>query len=151
MGSARKVPTAAYRTVFTQWGVRYLTWTQRRYRKNAAGGGQWPALKPATIARRRGEGKGVRILIDTKTLLGALTPGRPGNLFKFITGGVRVGFGGPSRHPGGKATIRDIAVFHQKGKGHLPKRQILHEPDSNLVRAMMLDLKRAVKKIGRIR
>ncbi|GAG69133.1 unnamed protein product [marine sediment metagenome] len=123
--------TPAMRYVYQQWGVRYLAWTKRKFIKNAKGGGDWPALKPATIkARRKGKrklrGRGnvsqatkaylsVKILRDTSTLFKALTPGSPGNLFKPIRRGIRVGFGGKAKHSrGGKATISDIASFHQR-------------------------------------
>jgi hypothetical protein len=152
--------------VFKQWGVRYLAWTKRLFLKNSAGGGDWPALKASTIASRRAgrtrkhreRGRGYRkrgptgkvsILRDTGTLFKALTIGAAGNLFKFIKGGVRVGFGGPAKHPEGKATIRDIAVFHDQGKGNLQKRQILHKPDDAFKRAMLKDLKRGIERIGK--
>jgi len=152
--------------VFRQWGVRYLAWTKRLFIKNSGGGGKWPALKPSTIAHRRAgrsrqrkiRGRGYRkrgpagkvaILRDTGTLFKALTVGAAGNLFRRIRGGIRVGFGGPAKHPDGKATIKDIAVFHDQGKGRLPKRQILHKPDGPLVASMMNDLRRAVNRIGR--
>lgn len=38
---------------FTQAAERYLAYAHRKFRINAAGGGSWPKLKPATIAARR--------------------------------------------------------------------------------------------------
>lgn len=165
-GGRPGVSRNAYNQVFKTWGVRYLVWTKRLFIRASRGGGDWPALKPSTIAGRRAgrsrrpkrRGRGytkrgptgrVSILRDTGTLLRALTPNMPGNLFKFISGGVRVGFGGPAKHPEGKATIADIAKFHNVGEGKLPKRQILFVPGNAFTMEMFLDLKRAIEKFGR--
>jgi len=131
-----------------QWGVRYRGFIQRRFDLFSKGGGNWPPLKPATIARRRkGPGQGeVAILRDTGTLFRALNPilGPPGSIEQI---GVRpfavvLGFGGDAIHPNGKATIADIASFHNAGAGHLPKRQIIVMPSRELVRDMAADAQR---------
>ncbi|MHA1220130.1 MAG: hypothetical protein ACTSQB_00175 [Candidatus Heimdallarchaeota archaeon] len=143
-------------------GVRYLAFVRRRFVHHSQGMGDWPPLSPATIARRRGgqrrkkRGGGtttrgtatkVAILRDTGTLLNALTVGMPGNLLKRIHHGVRVGFGGPGRHPKGKATIRDIAAFHNLGKG-VPKRRIIVAPEQELHVQIQRDLNVFFKKAG---
>jgi len=162
----RAEKNAILQPVFKKWAVRYLAWTKRLFVKNSQGGGEWPALKPSTIAQRRAgrtrqkrkRGRGYRkrgpaskvaILRDTGTLFKALSLGAPGNLFKYIRNGCRVGFGGPAKYPDGKATIADIAKFHNAGKDKLPKRQILHKPDDTLTRQMMQDLKTGIDKLGR--
>lgn len=160
------------RPVFKKWGVRYLGWTRRMFLEKSRGGSAdgvtWPPLKQisyrrATGSRLRGvSGKAasrlkakrergrVAILRDTGTLLKALTPGDPGNKFDFVRHGVSVGFGGPTKHPsGGKATIRDIAVFHDQGEGKLPRRQILHKPDAAMVQFMLRTLREGIQGIGR--
>lgn len=157
------------RPVYKQWGVRYLSWIKKLYNKKARGGTadgvKWRKLSPATIAGRRagrtarrkvrGGGRRKRgpsqysILIDLGILVKALTPGKPGNLFKYIRHGVRVGFGGPAKHPGGKATIRDLAVFHDQGEGRLPKRQILHKPDAKFQKMMRRTLAKGIDRIGK--
>ena len=129
------------RTVFKQWGIRYLAWTKRLFYIKSRGGTvegvTWPALAPKTIQNRRrrsrrvrGQGGGSRyaILVDRiGTIPKAMVPHASGNLFKYLQRGVRVGFGGSSRHPEGRATIADIAKWHNVGKGRrLPQRQILH-------------------------
>lgn len=134
---------------YKKWGVRYLAETKRNYYINSRGGGDWPPLAASTLKQRRGEGKRAAIMIDTGTIVGALDAGAKGSLFKYIRMGVRVGFGGPERHPEGKATIRDIAVFHDEGQGRLPKRQILRQPSRKLLVAMKMDLRVAIKTIGR--
>lgn len=168
-GMAGRQPGGPVDAMFRQWGKRYLTFTRRRFVAQSRGGGEWRPLAPSTIKARRGGKRRrtrsprartktttrgsataatVAILRDTGTLFKALTIGLPGNLFQRIKDGIKVGFGGPARHPGGKATIRDIAVFHNEGKG-VPKRQILVRPDSALIAAMMRDAQRAVQRMGR--
>ena len=153
--------------MFKQWGARYLTFAKRRFVKMSRGG--WKPLAASTIKGRRGPGKSrrakrggrgaktttrggaknVSILRDTGTLLNALSIGAPGNLFKPIVAGIRVGFGGPSRHEGGQASIRDIAYFHDTGAGRLPRRQIIVGPDGPTVKRMKADVLRAIREIGR--
>jgi hypothetical protein len=152
------------RAAFNQWGVRYLAETKKTFVKNSAGGGEWPPLKRrrgfSTVRthgrktgstvnsyKRKNKG-GDKILRDTGTLFKALSIGSPGNLYQDLKNGKRVGFGGPSRHPSGQFTIADIAKVHQVGGGHLPKRQILHQPSSGLIQQMLGDLSRAVNRIG---
>lgn len=144
IGGKRNSPEiqAAYR----QWGIRYLAWTKKLFVKNSGGGGEW---KPLKRKRKRGSLASAKILRDTGTLLKALTVGAAGNLFKVLSNGVQVGFGGPTRHPEGKMSIADIAKAHQNGEGNLPKRKILHAPDQTLIRQMLGDLARAYNKLGR--
>jgi len=148
-------------------GIRYLAFVRRRFVRFSRGGGDWKPLSLATIKQRRGKkrrrtragaraktttrGSAIRpaILRDTGTLLNALTVNAPGNLLKRIPYGVRVGFGGPARHPGGKATIRDIAAFHNIGKG-VPKRRIIVEPTRELHNNIQRDLRTFFDKAGGI-
>lgn len=150
------------RPVFKQWGIRYLAWTRRLFyiksRGGTAEGITWPELSPVTIKRRRRRTRRVRgqsggsrpaILVDRLgTIPKAMVPREAGNLFMYIKPGVRVGFGGPVKHPDGKTTIADIAVFHNVGGGRLPRRQILHIPNSDLLAKMRNDLRRGVDRIG---
>ncbi|MCH7813907.1 MAG: hypothetical protein IID40_07790 [Planctomycetes bacterium] len=140
--SSSKLPAPLPR----RWGARYSAFVRRRFTRQ--GDGSWRKLSPATIKARRGKGKGAKILRDTGTLLAALTIGAPGNLFKLIRGGIRFGFSG-MRHPKGKASIRDIAVFHETGAGNLPKRPILVPPDDRTLRGMQNDVKEVVQKLGK--
>ena len=133
------------------WGKIYETFVRRRYIRFARGGGDWKPHAPATIAaRRKGRGSGSpRILIDRGKVLGALTIGKPGNLFKQIRHGVRFGFGGGAKHPGGP-TIAQIAKWHDAGDGRLPQRQIIVPPDAKTIRQMANAVKRSVKSMGKI-
>lgn len=148
-------PTSAgfVRDAIKQWAARYRSFVQLRFARFSKGGGNWKPLASSTIkARRKGKRKGARraaILRDTSTLFAALDPTftkRPGQLEKNIPFGVRVGYGGPARHPKGKATIADIASFHQTGGPHLPQREIIVQPDTRTLNAMAEDMARAFRK-----
>lgn len=94
-----------------------------------------------------------RILWDKGLLLGALRPqfvvGR-GQLQEQLRNGIRVGYGGPTKHPNGDgATIADIAHFHQTGEGTVPVREIIVEPDMVTTQGMVRDLEWAVEREGR--
>jgi hypothetical protein len=122
-----------------------------RFARLSRGGGEWPPLAPSTIkARRKGKGKGKpAILRDVGLLYNALSPtlNSPGAINERVPFGVRVGYGGPMRHGEGRATIADIASYHQRGVGRLPQRKIIVPPDGSTRRGMMSDARRALKKI----
>lgn len=145
------------RQALRQWAVRYMTFIQRRFRNNSRGGGDWPPLAASTKRQRRGPRRGhtgkrtFSILIDTGTLFAAVDPvfqSKPGQLRDDIPFGVRVGFGGPGGHPGGRATIADIASFHQLGAGRLPRREIIVPPTETVMRQMSGDMGRAVARMA---
>lgn len=128
----------ARRIIFKQWAFIYRTFARRRFNIYSRGGGDWPPLAASTIKRRR-TGKRVRkigrrisLLRDTGTLYAALSPrfrSSPGALEKMLDDGIEVGFGGTHKHPGGKATIADIASFHNEGTRIIPERKIIDDPD----------------------
>ena len=157
-----------------QWAFRYRSFSRERYDKFSKGGGDWPALKPATIAARRHGGKGrfkrgraalessikggggqITILRDTNQLFTVLSPifaSLPGQVQEEIPFGILVGFGGPSKHKTragkeGKFTIGDIAAAHQVGDGNLPQRKILVEPPDRVQIAMIGDMERGLQKV----
>jgi hypothetical protein len=138
-----------------QWGIVYRSYVQERYDKFSKGGGDWPDLAESTKRKRR-KGKPKKgaggekvaekysILRDIGLLFNVLSPvfaSAPGAIQEDIPFGVKVGFGGPSAHPGSKATIADIASFHQYGAG-VPKREIIVAPSVAVV-AQMSDLMQA--------
>jgi hypothetical protein len=132
--------------VLKQWGARYRAFVQKRFTNQ--GDGSWPALR---TKRKRGDTGSAKLLRDTGTLFGALEPvfaNKPGSMQKEIPFGVRVGYGGPSRHPGGKATIADIAAFHDQGAGNLPKRSIIVEPNATVTRRMAEDMERGLQRLA---
>lgn len=141
-------PQGPIRDAIRQWAHRYRAFIQRRYRNYSRGGGDWPPLKRA---RKRGSLGRASILIDTGTLFRAVDPvfrGQGGALQQDLPLGIRVGFGGPARHPKGRATIADIARFHNAGEGHLPQRQIIVAPPQVVRNAMAGDMQRALKKLA---
>lgn len=150
------------RDAMKQWAFRYRSFVRERFDAYSKGAGNWAALSPATIkGRRRGKkGRVVRgvtlvgaaILRDKGILFAALQPtftGKPGALQRDIPFGVRVGFGGPARYPGGQATIADIAGYHQVGGGRLPRREIIVDPPHGIMNAMAADMERAMEKIAK--
>lgn len=155
------------RTAIKQWAARYCAFSQERFNRLSRGGG-WTPLAPSTIrARRHGRGgrhkRGKRalararatgggrvsVLRDTGTLFNTLDPAftrRPGRYQKDVPYGIEVGFGGPGRHPKGRASIVDIASFHQFGGPRLPRREILVVPPRRIINKMANDLQRGVNR-----
>lgn len=141
----RRNGSGPIRRAIKQWGRRYRAFARERFDKFSKGGGDWQKLADSTKKRRRG--KTYSILKDTEILFAALTPtfqNRPGQFEQDIPFGIRVGYGGPGRHPvrskaktkkgrtrarlrAGKggffragprmstATVADIAGFHNEG------------------------------------
>lgn len=148
--------------VLTQWDARYRAFAGRRFSQNSRGGGDWAPLKASTLRRRRkGRGRGLvaAILVNTATLKNVLVfkfAGAGGQLREFLRGGnrfrgVRVGFGGPAKHPSGSKTIAGIANIHQAGnsKGNLPARRIIVEPDDKTMQGMASDVTRRWNHLAR--
>lgn len=149
------------RRAMRQWAARYRSFAQQRFDVYSKGGGDWAPLKESTKRRRRKARKGrirgatrsFSILRDTGLMFQALNPvwsRKPGALQKDISFGVRVGYGGSAKHPGGKASIADIARFHDTGAGNLPKRLIIDSPDAKTVAAMAGDMERGLGQMARI-
>lgn len=141
--------------VFTKWIIRYRTFIQRRWNRYSRGGGDWPPLKPATIAARRRPAAGAKnklrtasILRDTNSLFTAMAPALQapaGSVNEFLTdgSGIEIGFGGSDSHPGGP-TFAQIAYWHQTGAGNLPVREIIVHPDPETLSSMLKDMERAL-------
>jgi len=159
----RTASSGPVQNAIKQWAYRYRSFAKARFAKFSRGGGNWKALEESTKRRRRKARKGHKgprgfsILWDTGTLIGALEPQMkmPGQLTENIPFGVRVGYGGPHRHPGGRATIADIATFHQggipvgKGRSGRRKREIIVEPDAQAVEDMTEYMLRALDRLGK--
>jgi len=151
--------------VLKQWGARYRRYARREYVENSRGGGRWPRLHPSTIRRRRkgqGSGPAAEILWDTGTIIGALDfkfQRKAGQLQDYLRArgvggrakfeGVRVGFGGPGRHPVAKRPVAMLAEAHHSGLGHLPERPIITEPDTRTLDGMGNDVERRWRTITR--
>ena len=137
--------TGPIKKAFKQWAFRYRGYVRTRFVRFSRGGGNWRKLKRK---RKRGALANVAILRDTGTLFAALQPvfqNSPGAIEEDIQFGIRVGYGGPHRHPsGGRASIADIASFHQTGAGYLPTRTIIVKPDAATTAAMANDMRKAL-------
>jgi len=145
------------RRAMRRWGVRYRGFAQERFDVFSKGGGDWPDLAESTKAGRRhghGPGSGFSILRDTNTLFSALDPifvGNPGQYQQDVPYGIRVGYGGPGKHPDGQATIWDIARFHDTGGGRLPQRKLIVPPDAKTLEQMRVDMQRGMAELARYR
>lgn len=131
-----------------QWAARYRGFIQERYNRFSRGGGNWPPLKRK---RKRGALARASILRDTNTMFAAVSPqfaALPGQLEERIPFGVRVGYGGPSRHPKAGMSVADLANIHQLGLGVVPAREIIVDPSPALVTAMAGDADRAVRQLS---
>lgn len=91
-----------------------------------------------------GAGRTVTVLNDTGALRRCLTIGWTGNVYRVIPGGVEYGIGGGPTHAGGRATMGQIASYHQNGGRHLPQRIIVAPPDQETIGGMVQDALRAV-------
>lgn len=144
--AALKAGTGPTQKTLLQWGAITRSYLQRRYVRNAAGGGDWKPLAESTIrARRRGTGKGTaQILRDTGTMFKVLDPvftNQPGavQLLQPKSMAITLGYGGPASHPSARkkrTTIADIAGYHQVGNRRLPKREIVVKPDEATIKLM---------------
>jgi len=141
------------RGVFKQWAARWRSFQKLRFVIKSRGGGGWKPLADSTVKRRRNKSGGsVTILWDKLgSITKALTPSfsrAPGQYEKDIPCGITVGFGGPGKHPSGRATIADIASFHDAGTPTIPARTILDDVDSITKTGMRNDLEDACVKLA---
>lgn len=101
---------------------------------------------PEAKARR----VGALILRNTGLLFAALNPtlNLTGGVEDQVPLGIVVGYGGPARHGDGRATIADIASYHNNGGPKLPQRIIIVEPDAETNKKMAGDMERALQKVA---
>lgn len=141
---------------FLVWGEIYRSYTMERYSTLSRGGSMdgdsWAPLQESTIRKRRkGKGQGLlaAILIDKGILFAATTPRfsqGSGAIQQMIDGGIRVGYGGPERHPDTDLTIAGLASIHQGGvkANNLPARPIIADPPSRVLQEMANVIEQAV-------
>ncbi len=136
--------------VGTMWrliGLIYLSFIRKRFVIYSHGGGNWAPLKHK---RQRGAKSSAAVLRDTGILFNALSLGMPGNLFKKIRHGVRVGFDKGVQHGDDSSfTIYKIARAHDEGWGKLPKRQILVVPDRATASKMRRTIQKQISRLGK--
>ena len=137
--------------MYKQWTRIYRTFIHNRFKTNSRGGGDWAPLSARRI-QKRGHS---RILIETNTLLNAVSPdiyNAPGSFARRQGNGLIVGYGGSVVHPtaaksGRSTTIQEIAGFHQTGGGRLPQRRIIVGPDKATVELVTKEIQAAVQDI----
>lgn len=140
------------RDIAKAWEIIYRSFTRLRFLRlsRSGGGGEWPALKPSTIARRRkGKGKGsAAILRDTGMMFASLQPSLGGNGL-LQSEPLPVGFtaflGGDQQYKNGP-TLQQVAVWQHKGAGRLPARPILAVPESSTIAQMSAKAKQIAVK-----
>ncbi len=167
--------------MYRQWGSYYLAAIRKRFTKaSRTPGHPWKDLAESTKKGRRKSAAEQRrtkrvktrtgrlrrktrrrtptaqrtfaILKNIGILFNALSIGSPGNLFRVVDFGIHVGFSAQGKHPDGKATIAEIATYHQeggRGKSKLPQRKILVEPRTSVKRQMSKALDKAIIRIVR--
>lgn len=111
---------------------------QSRWRNRAACYMAKGVIRKRDVAQARQLLGDVSILYDRGLLFVALNPSgaAPGGFAEFLENGIEVGYGGPGSHGLGRATIADIAAFHDQGMGRNPKRTIIAEPPDYVVEQM---------------
>ena len=156
------------------WSKIYAAFIRRRFSRASRGGEGWPALALSTIERRRKgkkqSKKASSLARDTRNGGQLVSAGGlyailqdSGRLYRQLAPGIEVlspttaanakfeatvTFGGTSYYPGGdRVSVADIMGFHQKGGGHVPKREILVQPDDRTGKAMESAAKRIIKSI----
>lgn len=135
-------------SMYKEWTRIYRTFIHTRFTNNSRGGGDWAPLSARRI-KRKGHS---RILIDTNTLLNAVSPdiyNAPGSFARRQGDGLIIGFGGTVVHPtaaksGRSTTIEQIAGFHQSGGGKLPQRRIIVGPDRPTIDLVTKEIEAAV-------
>jgi hypothetical protein len=122
------------RSALQDWVVIWGRFLTERYQRFSQGGGNWPALKPATLVAKERKGLLPWILRATDLMFQAFAPelvAKPGYLSEEIPFGVRLKFGGGMHqlYPGTTKTVAEVAMYHQQGGGNLPQRKIIVPPD----------------------
>lgn len=133
-----------------RWAYRYLEYSRKKYRENAAGGGDWPPNAPATLKKDKSLGlkrKGIQRVTDT--MYNALIPGNPGNVITKIKGGVRIGVGGAGRHPSSPLGIGELSKVLTEGRAYTPPRPVLYPPDADCISGLQRDIILGFKDVER--
>lgn len=124
----------------------YLGAMRLRFENEADGG--WADLAPRTNEERVHQGftPAHPILKRLGIVQAALTQGAPGNAFFATDNSIIAGYGGDAIHPGykdapGTKTIADVAAELHFGFGRIPAREILIQPDAEVLGAMQVELR----------
>lgn len=141
------------REIAGAWSMIYRAFTRQRFYNLSRGGGEWPPLKASTLRqRRKGKGQGTAaILRDTGALFASLQPDlgtggliqsepRPLGFTAFLGGGQTYKSG---------PTLSEVATWHHTGKGNLPARTILVQPEMGTIGTMSRKAKEIMVKFMR--
>lgn len=124
------------RQALHEWAAIYARFLTARWEIFSRGGGNWRALRPATVLAKIAKGLLPLILRATDQMFQSFAPElarKPGRVTEDVPFGVRVGFGGGMRYPHSTAkglTIAQLAMIHQVGAGNVPARKIIVPPDA---------------------
>jgi hypothetical protein len=130
----------AGRKTLNEWAKIQREFLYKRYERYSEGGGDWEPLKEKTILQKLKKGLLPFILRATDTMMESLNPHNPGvgsytkihpNLFKVV-----VGFNTFAGHPMSKKTIGRLAEIHHEGRGRVPVREVVEEPDRATINKM---------------
>jgi hypothetical protein len=132
----------------------YFGAMRERFVAQSSGGGEWQELAGTTQRQRQRQGFNPSrpILTRLAVLFTAMRPGAPGSASEWGSNSLRAGFGGPAVHPGygdrpASLTIGDLALIHQEGRGRVPQRRVLVEPQAVTLGNMRQPLAAAVQSI----
>ena len=142
------------RHALDQWKTLLARFLTHRWYTFSQGGGNWKALKPATLTRKIKKGLLPFILRATDEMFQAFAPamsGKPSRVAEDIPLGVRVGFGGDMSYPHSTAHVQmsKLAMWHQTGAGNLPARKIIVPPDTETKKQMRDVMQEAMVKTAR--
>lgn len=135
--------------MYKNWGRRYLAFVRKRFISLSRAGTEWDRLAASTRRRKPRRPTGSPVLVVSGQLRDSLSVGHPGNHFRRVPKAMEVGFANRT-FSGSKTTIRDIAIFHDEGRGNNPKREILVAPDAATIKGFEEDVKIAAKQLGRL-
>ena len=119
-----------------RWVWHYVEFLYERFKRHAAGGGTWPALKESTAAAKARQGFSGGILQRTLVLQEELAPSAIATGNVIMRGasktGVSIVFGRKKVYANG-VEVATIMEAHDKGKGNLPRRQIFVQPPTEVL------------------
>ena len=124
-----------------EWGKIYNEFMVRRYEKFAAGGGNWRRLKTETVKRKK-QNK-YKVLIEFGDLLRKLKA--QAAIRKTASLSVSAGVTRGAMHRSG-LNVADLVTIHQLGRGRVPARQIVVQPDAATKKKLVDIMDRAIER-----
>ena len=135
---------APIKEMLDRWRAIYSRFLTARYYSYSKGSGDWQPLAISTIEYKIRKGLLLEILRATDQLFETFAAAfeKP----QYAEFGILVSFGGGTsmQYPGESITSAEVGMFHQKGGGRLPKREIIVPPNRETLIAMRDDLKQTL-------